>query len=196
MTWRVARALEALLGEIDTGAPRRNKAADGSIGDQAHRQRLSQHNPDRYGVVAARDFTHDPGRGADMAKLAAFLVKYPHPGLWYVIFNGKIADRKTGFRWVTYTGTNPHRHHMHVSAGPRPLYDDTHAWGAALAWRPPQLLRVGARSPDVAFLQRVLKVKQTGVMDVSTLAALKKYQAQHKLAADGIAGPKTWGVVL
>jgi len=195
-SWRVARGLDILLEEINDAAPRRSKISDGSIGDQAHRQRVSEHNPDRYGVVAARDYTHDPVHGADMARLSKFLVTYPHPALWYVIFQGRIANRKTGFRWTAYTGPNRHDHHMHVSTGPHPAYDDGHAWGAALAWRAPQQLRIGARSEDVAFLQRMLKVPRTNVLDATTLAAVRKYQAAHKLTVDGIVGPKTWGMIL
>jgi len=195
-SWRVAHSLDNLLAEINAAAPKRSKVSDGSIGDQAHRQRVSEHNPDRYGVVAARDYTHDPAHGADMAKLSLFLVANPHPALWYVIFRGRIANRKNGFKWVKYTGTNPHNHHMHVSTGPHSAYDDRMPWGAALAWRAPQKLRVGARGGDVPFLQRLLKVPQTGVVDVTTLAAIKKYQGAHKLAVDGIVGPKTWGMLL
>jgi hypothetical protein len=36
-----------------------------------------------------------------------------------VIYNGKIASRKTLFRWVKYRGINPHRSHIHVSFTPK-----------------------------------------------------------------------------
>ena len=33
MTWRVARSLDVLLAQLNTRAPNRSKAADGSVGD-------------------------------------------------------------------------------------------------------------------------------------------------------------------
>jgi hypothetical protein len=37
----------------------------------------------------------------------------------YIIFDGKIASRKTLFRWVTYRGVNKHRVHCHISFTPK-----------------------------------------------------------------------------
>jgi len=33
----------------------------------------------------------------------------------YVIFNGRIASSRLGWRWRKYTGSNPHNHHCHIS---------------------------------------------------------------------------------
>jgi hypothetical protein len=33
----------------------------------------------------------------------------------YIIFNGRIASPRLGWRWRKYTGSNPHNHHCHVS---------------------------------------------------------------------------------
>jgi hypothetical protein len=127
MSWRVARSLDVLLGEINAAAPARNKASDGSIGDAAHASRDSDHNPwvihGGQGIVRARDFTHDVAGGLDCHKLAKALTELialgGHPALRsgaYVIWNGRIYSfdrRHEG--WRDYSGPNPHTHHLHLS---------------------------------------------------------------------------------
>lgn len=131
MAWRVAKSLEVLLAEINEIAPGRSKASDGSIGDTAHASGASDHNPNAAGVVCARDFTHDPGDGADMNVLSKRVVASGHPALKYVIWNRRIWQGS----WQPYYGSNPHDHHMHVSVGRGPdgrstgPYDDTSPWG-------------------------------------------------------------------
>ena len=78
VAWRVADSLGVLLKQINQLAPGRSKVSDGSIGDAAHQSRESDHNPwvlDPPGpnVVTARDFTHDPKNGADMAVVSEAL---------------------------------------------------------------------------------------------------------------------------
>jgi hypothetical protein len=73
MAWRVARALDVLLAEINAMAPARSKTADGGFGDANHSSRTSDHNPNPQGVVCARDFTHDPAHGCDAGEIAEFV---------------------------------------------------------------------------------------------------------------------------
>lgn len=116
MSWRVAQSLLALRIELNAHAPDRNRASDGTIGNPEHSARLSDHNPDAYGVVAAMDLTHDPANGADMSLLAEWL--RTHPGalpLKYLIFRRRLASAKTGWKWVVYVGPNPHDSHLHIS---------------------------------------------------------------------------------
>jgi hypothetical protein len=142
MTWRLAISLDTLRTEINGYAPTRSKRSDGTIGDPAHASRASRHNPNRYNVVTALDVTHDPAGGCDVHTIARGLVLDPHPELEYVISNGQVAKRRTGFRWETYTGSNQHRLHAHFAVGrgpdsdPLPPYDSTLCWGVALAATP------------------------------------------------------------
>ena len=137
MAWRLAKSLATLRDEIGQVAPRRSRLADGTIGDPAHASRASRHNPNRYGVVTALDITHDPEGGMDVHALARRLVQDPHSELEYVISNGQIAKRRTGFDWERYYGSNAHIKHAHFAAGvgpdsdPLPPYDSTAAWGVA-----------------------------------------------------------------
>ena len=142
MSWRVARSLDTLLAEINAAAPNRSKISDGSIGDAAHASRDSDHNPwvivGGVGIVRARDFTHDPAGGLDcntlVASLADLIVAGTHPALSsgaYAIWNRRILSRdRASEGWRTYTGSNPHDHHLHLSVGLTAAgFDSTAPWG-------------------------------------------------------------------
>lgn len=140
MTWRNCGASLALLGEVNAKWPGRDRSSDGTIGDAAHAARTSDHNPwvivAGQGVVRARDIDVD---GIDAAWLAEYLRQLGakrdrrlYPG-GYVIFNERItAPDFSG--WRTYTGTNPHTKHVHVSFTTNPAgFDDPGAWGISAA---------------------------------------------------------------
>ncbi len=136
MAWRVAKALDVLLAQINELAPGRSEVSDGSIGDAAHQTRTSDHNPwvppPDGGVVTARDFTHDPGAGADMHKLSEALRLSEDRRIKYVIFNGRMFSgyATSGYApwtWRPYSGINAHAAHMHISVQPT-NYDLTDAW--------------------------------------------------------------------
>lgn len=124
MSWRLARSLEQLRVQINAAHPQRSKASDGSIGDQAHAARVSDHNPDAHGVVAAIDVTHDPANGVDGHVLATQLTVDPRTK--YVIFAGKIWKARTR-QWEDYHGPNRHDHHVHVSVKAE-IYDNATPW--------------------------------------------------------------------
>lgn len=124
--WRVAKSLDQLLAEINASAPNRNKASDGSIGDENHQGTNSDHNPWCQGwIVTARDFTHDPAGGFDSYEWAEWQRKRCRGDILingqreirvkYIISNRKIASPSSNWSWRTYTGTNPHDHHAHIS---------------------------------------------------------------------------------
>ncbi|HBX22683.1 MAG TPA: hypothetical protein DEF34_03445 [Desulfotomaculum sp.] len=63
-------------------------------------------------------------------------------------------------------------------------------------------IKRGSRGEAVARLQTILNElgynpgRVDGIFGPGTEAAVKKFQASHGLLGDGIAGPKTWGVLL
>jgi len=65
-----------------------------------------------------------------------------------------------------------------------------------------QTVRYGSRGNDVAKLQTILNSlgynsgRIDGIFGPGTLAAVKKFQAAHRLLQDGIVGPQTWGAML
>lgn len=204
MSWRVARSLDVLLGQLNARFPNRSKASDGSIGDAAHATRDSDHNP-WYGpgIVTARDFTHDPAGGLDGQWLADTLVRGRDPRIKYVIWNRRILDTRPEFQpwtWQPYTGINPHTHHVHLSVVAAPACDDPGLWMLDTAAPAPVTLRYGMRHPDVLRLQTILTTRYpayahwspvTDYFGDQTLAAVKEFQRRSGLTVDGIVGPAT-----
>lgn len=138
LDWRVAKGLVALRDKINTLAPRRSRASDGTVGDAAHRTRKSDHNPwvddGGMGVVTAIDITDDPGNGCSAEKLARSLQAGRDPRVKYVIWNRRIMnagaiDGAAPWEWRSYGGANPHRSHLHLSIRPdKGSYDSTAEW--------------------------------------------------------------------
>jgi len=129
-SWRVAKSLETLRRQINDMAPGRSTASDGTIGDQAHQIRNSDHNPNADGVVTALDITHDPAHGVDAGAMAEMLRLGQDPRIKYIISNRRIASSKIQpWVWRPYTGANAHTRHFHVSVMADPkLYDDQRPW--------------------------------------------------------------------
>lgn len=121
--WYLAPSLRAAFDEVNRLYPDRSKRSDGSIGDEAHRNRRSDHNPDPdTGVVRAIDITHDPDSGADCHRLAEIIRVRCASGaedrVSYVIWNRRITSgtyAATRWEWRRYDGSNPHTQHMHIS---------------------------------------------------------------------------------
>ena len=109
-SWHLAPSLAQLRREINTRWPSRDKTSDGTIGDAAHSARASDHNPNSRGSVNAIDIDED---GIDAWGLVALLIADPR--VYYVIYEGRIWQRKHGFVPRPYTGINAHRKHVHVS---------------------------------------------------------------------------------
>ena len=134
--WRNCYASVALVDEINKRFTDRDRASDGTIGDAAHATRTSDHNPwvilDEVGIVRARDVDKD---GVDAAGLTEYLRQLGadgdnrlYPG-GYVIFNRRITTPDFS-GWKTYTGSNPHTAHFHVSFSTAAAgFDSTRPWG-------------------------------------------------------------------
>lgn len=133
---RIAKALDKLRSQVNALWPDRDKSSDGWEGDKRHQAIKSDHNPNMHGVVQAFDITHDPAHGLDARKLAEALIASRDRRIKYVISNAEINSAKVSpWKWRPYSGTNAHRHHVHISVDDDPaLYDDASPWQiAALA---------------------------------------------------------------
>jgi len=198
MAWRLAKSLIVLRDQVNTLWPTRSKESDGTIGDPAHASRASDHNPNKAGVVCAMDITHDPKGGCDSYVLAENLRLSRDSRIKFVISNGKIFSSTTSpWAWRPYNGSNPHKHHVHVSvvadraddvsqwdlsakAMPAPTEDDS---------KPIPMLRLGSKGDAVKEVQRLLLL--TGLFDKSTHDAVVAFQRSENILHDGIVGPLT-----
>jgi peptidoglycan hydrolase-like protein with peptidoglycan-binding domain len=213
MAWRVAKSLEALRHQLNSLAPGRSKAADGGIGDAAHASRGSDHNPwvkdGAMGIVTARDFTHDPKGGIDARKLAEALVASRDPRIKYIISNRQIVSGSDGpspWVWRSYSGSNPHTMHVHISVkSSKAHYDNDAPWALpgfntepvadAEPVRTRLTLRRGDKGDTVKILQRLLGVTADGDFGPKTQEAVKAFQQKQGLVADGICGAYTWAAL-
>lgn len=157
-SWVLVPSLVTLRTEFNTLAPRRDKGADGAIGDSAHTS-SSDHTPDEISSVL-RDHDGDsknevhaldidstgpwPGTGTQkerfhrivMRVIAGERAKWKDASdrcrLNYVIWDRKIYDKDNDFAPRDYTGSDPHTNHAHFSnryeTGSE---NDTRPWGVA-----------------------------------------------------------------
>jgi hypothetical protein len=134
MAWRLAYSLEELRDEVNARWPNRNKASDGTIGDASHAATPSDHNPNAAGVVCAFDITNDPVNGPSAQYLFDTIRANPQLDAKYIIANRQIASRTHGWTARSYTGSDPHTSHIHVSVGVGSdgqsvePYDDRNPW--------------------------------------------------------------------
>jgi hypothetical protein len=120
MTPKLCKAGQQLRLQVDDSYPDRDRTSDGWVGDVRHSARTSDHNPDAKGIVRAIDIDRDlagkkkPDLMPDLADQIRLCAK-SDKRISYIIFNGKIASSRMGWRWRKYSGINPHTKHCHVS---------------------------------------------------------------------------------
>jgi hypothetical protein len=120
MTPKLCKAGQQLRLQVDDSYLSRDKSSDGWLGDYRHSTRTSDHNPDKQGIVRAIDIDRDlsgkakPDLMPDLADQIRLCAK-SDKRISYIIFNGKIASPRMGWRWRKYSGINPHTKHCHIS---------------------------------------------------------------------------------
>lgn len=189
MTYYLAPSLKQLRDEINAAHPNRDKASDGWIGDPSHQARVSDHNPDYAdgGVVRAIDVDKD---GIDVAKLMQVLKGDSRVN--YFIFNGKIYGASK-FAARTYTGTNKHTKHIHISIKHSQSAENGHAWGYGAGSVKPV-----ANKPKPMASNRPTDYKDLvvdgkfGTLTVQAVQILMSQIDMYHRAIDGDAGKHTW----
>lgn len=212
MAYRLAKSLETMRAQFNKHSPSRNKASDGWIGDAAHASTTSDHNPwvkdGSMGVVTALDITHDPKNNVDTWAIAEHMRQQRDPRIKYVISNKRIFSSTTSpWVWRTYTGSNPHSSHIHISVNSgKHHYDATHDWKLFSAGTmqpnpeaPPLDRPILCKGPPwqhtdhVKNVQRLLGLALVdGKFGQITEDAVKKFQHAEHISADGVVGPITW----
>ena len=124
---RLCKGGVTLRDQVDRKWRKRDKRSDGWIGDRAHASRVSDHNPNKAGVVHAIDIDENMGKGRNRngrtaRRLANQILDYAASGLAgasrlkYVVYENRIASgtyRKTFWSWRH--GNWGHEAHIHVS---------------------------------------------------------------------------------
>lgn len=216
---KLASSLVKLRKQVDAAFPKRRKNNDGWIGDRAHANRVSDHNPDRNGIVHAIDITHDPANGVDCNKISAAIIASKDPRVKYLIWNRRIVSPSiTPWKWRKYVGTNPHSMHMHVSVFTK-NDEDTADWTIGLGVgkepeQPPKvagtILKKDSKGTLVRKLQSELnrvfpaysKLAVDGDFGIKTEKVVRIFQRNAGIASDGIVGQQTlitlrrYGIVL
>jgi len=215
MSWHLAPSLVQLRSEVNRRWPNRPKGSDGTVGDTSHNARKSDHNPNDRGSVNAFDITYP---GVDPKIVIAAVSK--HPSANYVIFNKNIYSKKSNWKAVAYTGTNPHKTHLHVSILQSASAErDTTPWlaGATVKPKPKPVKRstfplpagqvFGRRATakvhngyrnsedksDVKRIQRKLGVTPvSGWFGPVTEKAVKRWQLRRLIRRTGLVGKKEW----
>lgn len=129
--WRVATSLLVLRDQINDLWPNRDRSSDGTIGDAAHQNEVSDHNPDYLGIVRALDITHDPVNGCDIDALTDALAASRDSRISYVIANRLIMfglDGENPWTWHAYSGSDPHTGHVHISVVDTDIADNDNLW--------------------------------------------------------------------
>ena len=204
MSWRECKSLLKLRDQVNALWPNRDRSSDGTIGDMAHSQRVSDHNPNKAGVVTAMDIDADLSPTENVGVLVAMLQASHDPRIKYLIWNAQITVKGDISQWKLYHGINAHRHHCHISVSADPqLYDDDSEWNLTASPQPtqpvqavPVNLALGSKGEAVKSLQTALAghgfaVTIDGDFGPATQKAVKAFQAEFHLRPDGIVGPNT-----
>lgn len=153
----LAPSLALLRAEINRRWPGRDHTSDGWIGDKAHQNTRSDHNPNSRGSVNAIDIDED---GVNMAALFTAIKKHPSARYW--IYERRLYHRDRGWQPEEYHGTSPHDGHGHLSIDQDvDAEQDTRSWGiGSITEGPTHMLinlRKGDQGPAVQALQYLLK---------------------------------------
>jgi len=131
--WRTAFSINtfgdqimALRGNDDS------YSKDGTVGDTAHSNRVSDHNPDEDGIVRAIDFEESsPGFVDDVGER---LRHAKDERLKYFIHDVRIfkgyvdSAGRPAWMWQAYDGPNGHKDHGHLSVVSTVIAESTKPW--------------------------------------------------------------------
>lgn len=140
-TWRTGQAITTLARQLEAIWPDR-QPSDGTVGDLSHQARRSDHNPNSARVVTAIDVGIVDRQGKELVQS---LVVSRDPRIKYIIHNKSIwrSYDKTGLpAWTraAYTGSNPHKTHVHLSVSSNPdRYDNAAEWDLSLLTGEPEM---------------------------------------------------------
>jgi hypothetical protein len=116
-----------LRQQLDRRFIKRDRRSDGWIGDAAHSQRFSYHNPDKNGIVWALDVDENFGQGTwrngrAAKRFADQLIAYAASGLpgsdriLHVVYEDQVASGTYKQHWWQWRGSGyGHTFHIHIT---------------------------------------------------------------------------------
>lgn len=126
---RLNNFLESFRAKVNAKYGKRKKTSDGTLGDQAHKARVSEHNADSDGTIDAWDMdvnllggnseTGSAAEKAEVWKVIQEFMKQPQAQLviWDEhIYNRDIGNWKKRYYGNWKSGKNPHDHHVHFQS--------------------------------------------------------------------------------
>lgn len=139
VTWKVAPSIRTFGEQImELRGTTKSYPTDGTLGDAAHSNRVSDHNPDEDGVVRAIDI-HEVVAG-QVDEVAEALRVSRDLRLKYFIhddrmFSSYASGGIPAWTWRPYTGVNGHETHGHLSVVSGSIANSTAPWqiGASMA---------------------------------------------------------------
>lgn len=106
--WRLSGNLVSIRADIKGRWP---NVTVYDIGDTSHQAGTSDHNPDSRGIVCAIDVMFSVGPEASAIVAAC----RGREDLRYIIHNRTMWHKRDGWKPTTYTGSDPHTNHVHIS---------------------------------------------------------------------------------
>jgi hypothetical protein len=117
MSWKLAAAADTLRKQVNSRYPKRDKSSDGTIGDQAHKRRISDHNPDKSGYVMALDLDEDGWPAHTFTdQLLEYMRTSGDKRIKNVVYEGRVASGTYANElWVWRKAPSlGHAHHIHI----------------------------------------------------------------------------------
>jgi hypothetical protein len=143
----------AVLRQATALFPKRKKLSDGLLPSLAH-QKANPNSDHNTGLAV--DLTHDPKGGVDCKEVFEKLKKDKR--VKYLIFNGRIWVR--GQREKVYTGSNPHRSHLHISINDD-YGNDVSPW---FAWAVKETKKKPVKKKAAVKTNKMTKVKKKSIL--------------------------------
>lgn len=139
--WRVAKSIETFGNQIMIlRGTTQTYPKDGTLGDAAHSNRLSDHNPDVDGIVRAIDVDENFNGFIDL--VATRLRRGRDARLKYFIHDNRMFSSystaaRAAWEWGEYTGPNGHNDHGHLSVVATTAADSSKPWDIMNPVSPP-----------------------------------------------------------
>jgi hypothetical protein len=196
-------ALTRLRSDFDDAFPERSRSSDGWIGDSAHAESTSGHNPDDTSGVSAEysdsdsaaevraiDVDKDLNSSTSMQDVVDRILATSNDlrRLKYVIFDRHQWSKSNGWKRTDYTGSNPHDQHAHFSGDPATDADGGQ-WSVAL-------MGEDSMTDSQAYVQHIVNYRVDALVHCRTEVVFPAFTAPGGTEYEGYSEACQLGVEL